>query len=176
MARVGYVRSGDGADAAVAALTAAGCERTVIDAAGGPWAVGPELERVLAVLDPGDQLVVGRLGELGPSLGLVAGLVLRLAERRVDLVVLEQRIDTTGPGGTMLFAVAEAFAGVEGTGRPRRRTGRPSVMTPAKVDAGRRLLRDGTATATAVARQLGVSRSTLYRHCGPDLEADGATG
>ncbi|MFZ3473667.1 TetR family transcriptional regulator [Streptomyces sp. 4.24] len=55
------------------------------------------------------------------------------------------------------------------TGRPGPggRRGRPASMTPAMVEAARRMHAAGSG-ATAIAAALGVSRATVYRHLPPE--------
>ncbi|MEV0230124.1 helix-turn-helix domain-containing protein [Nonomuraea sp. NPDC050786] len=45
-----------------------------------------------------------------------------------------------------------------------RRRGRPGAMTPEAVERARRMHASGEHTAAEIARALGVSRATLYRH------------
>ncbi|MDX3108481.1 helix-turn-helix domain-containing protein [Nonomuraea angiospora] len=45
-----------------------------------------------------------------------------------------------------------------------RRRGRPGAMTPEAVERARRMHASGRHTAAEIARALGVSRATLYRH------------
>ncbi|MEV1171487.1 TetR family transcriptional regulator [Nonomuraea sp. NPDC049784] len=48
-----------------------------------------------------------------------------------------------------------------------RRRGRPGAMTPEAVERARRMHASGEHTAAEIARVLGVSRATLYRHLPP---------
>jgi DNA-binding CsgD family transcriptional regulator len=50
------------------------------------------------------------------------------------------------------------------TDRVRRRPGRPTVMTPKRIEAAVELL--GTCTVTEIAERLGISRATVYAHMG----------
>src|SRR6059058_1759055 len=78
------------------ALTAAGCEQVFIDTASGKLARRPELDKALLSANrAGDQLVVTKLDRLGRSLENLIELSKTLQERRVDLVVLDQSIDTS---------------------------------------------------------------------------------
>jgi DNA invertase Pin-like site-specific DNA recombinase len=76
-------------------LRAAGCEQIFIDKASGKLDRRPELDKALLVLRPGDQLVVTKLDRLGSSLEHLIALAKHLQERKVDLVVLDQGIDTS---------------------------------------------------------------------------------
>ena len=46
----------------------------------------------------------------------------------------------------------------------RRRTGRPSLLSPEQLDLARRLREQGEHTGDEIAAAVGVSRATLYRH------------
>ena len=71
-----------------------------VDKASGKLARRPELDKVLSAASAGDQLVVTSLDRLGRSLEHLIALSKDLQERKVDLVVLDQGIDTsTAIGG-----------------------------------------------------------------------------
>ena len=86
------------------ALHAAGCERIFIDHASGKLATRPELDKALLVAErAGDQLVVTKLDRLGRSLEHLIELAKLLQARGVDLVVLDQGIDTSTAVGRLFF-------------------------------------------------------------------------
>lgn len=86
------------------ALTAAGYEQVFIDTASGKPSHRPELDKALLLASrPGDQLVVTKLDRLGRSLENLIELSALLKERRVDLVILDQGIDTSTATGRMFF-------------------------------------------------------------------------
>ncbi|WP_207756642.1 recombinase family protein [Nonomuraea cypriaca] len=91
----------------------AGCEQIFIDKASGKLARRPELDKALLVLRPGDQLVVTKLDRLGRSLEHLIALSKQLQERGVDLVVLDQGIDTSTAIGRMFFQILGAIAEFE---------------------------------------------------------------
>jgi DNA invertase Pin-like site-specific DNA recombinase len=112
---------------------------------------------------------------LGRSLQDLITLVADLRRRGIGFKSLHESLDTTTPGGRLIFHVFAALAEfireliVEGTlegleaARQRGRVGgRPTVMTPEKLAAARSLLPDNS--ISAIARMLGVSRGTLYAH------------
>jgi len=79
-----------------------------------------------------------------------------LGGRGIELVVLDQGIDTTSPGGRLLFHVLAAMSEFVGdlisentkdglaAARARGRVGgRPSVMTPGKLRVARQMIEDG---------------------------------
>lgn len=93
------------------ALTAAGCEQIFIDHASGKLARRPELERALTVAGrSGDQLVVTKLDRLGRSLEHLIDLSNDLHTRGVDLIVLDEGIDTSTAVGRMFFQILGAIA------------------------------------------------------------------
>lgn len=139
---------------------------------------GPDWDRLDEQLRTGDQVVVTRLSRLARSVRHLTELTAGLHERGVDLVVLNQGIDTSTSAGRVLFHVLAAQdemladliseATLEGLAAARARGrigGRPSVMTPAKLRIARHMLDDGN-TITEIAATIGVGRGTLYRHLG----------
>ena len=181
------------------ALTAAGCIRIFTDKKSGKNAEREELRNALDYLRPGDILVVESLDRLGRSLQDLIAIVSGLRRQGVGLRSLKEAIDTTTPGGRLVFHVFAALAEfireliVEGTlegldaARARgQRLGRPPAMTPEQVGHARALLARLDASIASIARLLGVSRSTLYKYVpelkpGSDLQAgtvtvDGGTG
>jgi DNA invertase Pin-like site-specific DNA recombinase len=82
------------------ALVAAGCQRVFIDQASGKLASRPKLDEALQIARDGDQLVITRLDRLGRSLEHLVALSGQLQTRGVDLIVLDQGIETsTGSAG-----------------------------------------------------------------------------
>jgi len=157
------------------ALSAAGCWRTWTETASGSRTDRPQLAEVMASLRPGDTLVVWRLDRLGRSLPHLIETIHDLEERGVGFRSLQESIDTTTPGGRLVFHIFGALAAFERelvvertqagliAARARGRTGgRPTVLTAGKEKQARRMLADG-ATKDEVAAILGVSVSTLYR-------------
>ena len=169
------------------ALTAAGCARIFSDTASGALDDRPELARVLDHLRAGDTLVVWRLDRLGRSLRHLIDTVSMLAERGVGFRSLQESIDTTTPGGRLVFHVFGALAEFErdlirertnaglAAARARgRKGGRPSVMTPDKLAVVREMYASGKHTVAAIAAVLGVSRASVYRHLAPPASPSGA--
>ena len=108
-------------------------------------------------------------------------LVGELRRRQVGFRSLHEALDTTTPGGRLVFHVFAALAEfireliVEGTregldaARARgQRLGRPPALSPEQVRHARQLLTSPENSVASIARLLGVSRSTLYAHV-PEL-------
>src|SRR5919198_229254 len=183
-ARIGYARvstSGQLLDRQMRALAEAGCLRSFADTQSGKTADRPELAACLDYLRPGDTLVVPSLDRLSRSLQDLIGLVAELRRRGVGFCSLHEALDTTTPGGRLVFHVFAALAEfireliVEGTheglaaARARgQRLGRPPAMTPEQIRHARALLARPDNSVASIARLLGVSRSTLYKYV-PEL-------
>ena len=104
-----------------------------MDKASGKLASRPKLDEALRLTRAGDQLVVTKLDRLGRSLEHLMTLSNALQAKQVDLVVLDQGIDTSTAVGRMFFQILGAIAEFEhalmfertrdGLGvRPRART------------------------------------------------------
>src|SRR5659263_131198 len=150
---LGYARvSTTDQDAAlqVDALNAAGCYRVFVDTISGSLEHRPELEKLLDQIRPGDTLVVWRLDRLGRSIRHLIDQLQVLSARGVGFRSLQETIDTTSPGGRLVFHVFAALAEFErdlirertnaglAAARARGRTGgRPSSLSPDQVKAAR---------------------------------------
>jgi DNA invertase Pin-like site-specific DNA recombinase len=161
----------------VDALERAGCYRVFTETASGARSDRPVLEQVLDQLRPGDTLVVWKLDRLGRSLRHLVETVTALAARGIGFRSLQEAIDTTTPGGKLVFHVFAALAEFErdlvrertnaglAAARARgRRGGRPSVMTGPKLQVAREMYASKRYTMAAIAKTLGISRASVYRH------------
>jgi DNA invertase Pin-like site-specific DNA recombinase len=178
--RIGYVRvskASQSLDQQKDALVKAGCAEIYGDhGVSGAARERDGLAGSLAALNHGDALVVVALDRLGRDLGDLVRIVAGLKERGVNLISLRESIDTTTTVGKMLLGIFgslseyERALTVERTtdrlaAKKRRgeRIGRKPSLTPSQVASARTLLDSGK-SAVVVARNLGCSRATLYRH------------
>ena len=97
----------------VDALERAGCYRVFTETASGARGDRPTLEQLLDQLRPGDTLVVWKLDRLGRSLRHLVETVTGLADRGIGFRSLQEAIDTTTPGGKLVFHVFAALAEFE---------------------------------------------------------------
>ncbi|WP_331718527.1 recombinase family protein [Streptomyces virginiae] len=185
---VGYARvstKGQLLDRQILALEGAGCARTFADKLSGKNAERPELWKALDYARPGDTLVVPSLDRLGRSIQDLIAIVSGLRKRGVGFHSLHESLDTTTPGGRLVFHVFAALAEfireliIQGThegiaaARARgERIGRPPSMNAEQVRHARAMLGDPEATITSIAKLIGVSRTTLYKYV-PELGAGG---
>jgi DNA invertase Pin-like site-specific DNA recombinase len=120
-------------------------------------------------------LVVARLDRLGRSLPHLIEVVRELNDRGIDFRSLSEALDTTSPGGRLLFHIAAAFAeferdlirertlmGLAAAREQGRVGGRPRAMKPEKLAAAKALLAERV-TQEKAAEALGVSVRTLTR-------------
>ena len=159
------------------ALTAAKCHRVFVDKKSGKLASRPELDRALDIAREGDQFVITRLGRLGNSLMNLLELVAQLETRKIDLVLLEQGIDTSTPAGRLAFHVLASVMQfqreliIDGThdglasARARGRTGgQKPKLTPRQAKIAKEMYDAGDHTVEEIAAEFGVTRPTIYRH------------
>lgn len=176
MGRIGYARvSTMDQDLAeqVAQLKAAGCGIIRSEAASGASRDGrDELATILAFIKAGDELVVQRIDRLGRSTRDVLNIVHELDAKQASLRVLDPEITTTGELGRMAITVLGMVAGMElrfikerqkaGIAAARARGAYKGGSKKVDDDAIRALLAQGLGKAK-VAKQLGISRMTVYR-------------
>ncbi|WP_226367330.1 recombinase family protein [Pseudonocardia sp. ICBG162] len=159
------------------ALTAAGCERLFIDTASGTRARRPELDAALRSLRAGDQIIVTKLDRLGRSLEHLIELSHQFQAREVDLVVLDQGINTSTAVGRMFFQILGSIAEFEhalmsertrdglAAARARGRTGgQKPKLGPRQARLAREMYEAGDLTVAQIAAEFGVTRPTIYRH------------
>ena len=157
------------------ALTSAGCSRIFEDRISGADFSRAGLDQALALLEPGGVLMVWKLDRLGRSMRDTVNIVLDLDRRGVGFRSLTESFDTKTALGrgmlALLAAVAEderdrlrerTKAGMQAARRRGKHVGRPTVMTPEKMDMAAHLLAEGKGKAT-VARMIGVGPATLRR-------------
>ena len=177
MALIGYARvSTAEQDTAlqVDALRKAGCERIFEDTASGAKTDRPGLADALAYLRDGDVLAVWRLDRLGRSLPHLIETIAALESRGVGFRSLTEAIDTTTPGGRLIFHVFGALgqferdlirertkAGLTAAAARGRKGGRKPVVTAEKLQRAREHMANGLNVREAAAR-LKVSKTALY--------------
>jgi DNA invertase Pin-like site-specific DNA recombinase len=180
---VGYARVSTGdqnIDLQTDALQAAGCARVFTDTASGSLAERPQLSAALDYLRDGDTLVVWRLDRLGRYIRHLIDTVVILQERGFGFRSIQESIDTTASGGRLVFHVFCALAEFErdlirerthaglAAARARGRVGgRKPALTPKQVKVARRMYEAKDSTVSDIAKVLGVSRATIYRHLKP---------
>lgn len=190
---IGYARvssAGQKLDVQTDALTGAGVSPEYIYAekASGTKRAGREaLEDMLSRgIRKGDTVVVTRLDRLARSSRDLHNIAHILETKGVGLKVLEQDIDTTTSAGRLFFSVLSAISTFEteirkerqreGIEAAKRLKGTPEYVfkgRPATIDADRiKALREKGKTPTAIANELGIARSSVYRYLNTDTPPD----
>lgn len=182
---IGYARvstKAQDSDRQVADLLAAGVRRDdlyVDHGVSGAKASRVELDKALGALHDGDTLVVTTLDRLGRSTMNMLKLADEIKGKGAGLRVLNLGggdVDTSTPMGAMVFTVMAALGQMELEIKRERITdsvskrraagkdlgGRKAQFTESQIRNAKRLIESGE-SAAQVARDLGMSRATLYR-------------
>lgn len=177
MTLVGYARVssvGQSLEVQETALREAGCAKIFAEKKSGRGrADRPALADALDWLRDGDTLVITRLDRLARSAGDLHNIVGQVQAKGADFRVLQQGgIDTATSTGKLLLGLLAVIAEFEADIRAERQRdgieaakakgvykGRPVTIEPEAIKAA---LAAGEGPA-AVARRLGVARSTVYR-------------
>jgi len=178
--KVGYARvstSDQSLDLQIDALKKAGCRNHIFEESISTSKLKrPELDRCLASLNKGDTLVIYKLDRLGRSVHFLLGLVKTLGDRGINLVSLNDPIDTTTPVGVAIFQFCAVMAELEkGIIRERTKAGLQSARArgrfggaPPKTNAQQRnaivsMWESRKHTGKEIAETYKISSATLYR-------------
>lgn len=178
--KIGYARvstDGQTVDAQIEALKNAGCEKVFTEVASGAKKDRPVLKEVMAYLrsNSDDVLTVYKLDRVARSLPHLIEIMADLNAHAIGFQSLTEDINTSTPGGKLLFHIMGAISeferdlirertqtGLKAARAKGRIGGRPRQMTEEKINAVRELLASGTPVKDAAAA-VGVSVPTVYR-------------
>jgi len=180
MAKIGYARVStleQNLEAQIEALSAAGCEVIRSEKISGKSRVGrKELDLIFEFIRPGDRLVVTRIDRLARSVRDLQNMIFDLRAKGADLLITEQSIDTSASAGQAFIAMLGVFAEFETSLRRERQAagiarakekgkykGRKPVITAKFLNNVRERIAQNPGNKSAIARELGISRATLYR-------------
>jgi DNA invertase Pin-like site-specific DNA recombinase len=155
------------------ALRAAGCQTIRSEKkSGSERGARTELQVLLDFLRKGDTLVVTRIDRLARSMKDLQDIVHELKGRGIALKATEQPIDTSTAAGKAFLDMLGVFAEfetnlrrerqLEGIEAAKARGAYKGGKTRIDPDAVRSLIADGLKPAH-IARQLGISRGTVYK-------------
>ncbi len=144
------------------------------------------MAEALAYLREGDVLAVWRLDRLGRSLPHLIETIAALEARGVGFRSLTEAIDTTTPGGRLIFHVFGALgqferdlirertkAGLASAAARGRKGGRKPVVTNDRLQRARELIDSGLNVREAAGR-IKVSKTALYAALKSGRSASGA--
>ena len=134
-----------------------------------------ELQTLLQFLGEGDTLMVTRVDRLARSVKDLQDIVHELGAKGVTLRATEQPIDTSTPAGKAFLDMLGVFAEFETAIRKERQLEGIAKAKANDIYKGRkpsidvvrvRAMRDAGRSPTAIARELNVARSSIYRVLG----------
>jgi DNA invertase Pin-like site-specific DNA recombinase len=156
------------------ALAAAGCVKVFEERVSGARADRAGLRQALDYVRDGDVLIVWKLDRLGRSLQHLIETVATLEKRGAGFRSITEAIDTTTPGGRLVFHLFGALgqfekdliqertrAGLAAAAARGRKGGRKPVITAEKLERARAIIGKGLTVREAAVR-LKVGKTALY--------------
>jgi DNA invertase Pin-like site-specific DNA recombinase len=136
------------------------------------------LDKAMSHLRAGDTLVVWRLDRLGRTLRELIDLIEELGKKGVGFKSITENLDTTTPGGMLIFHIFGALAqfersiikertnaGLQAARARGKLGGRRKVITdPKKLNQMFALYDAKTDTVSAIIDTYGISRATFYKY------------
>ena len=179
MAKVGYARvSSVGQSLNVQQEKLRECNKLFEEKRSGTTDARPMLKECLNYVREGDVLVVSRIDRLARSTLHLCQIAETLRKKGVDLMVLDQNIDTSDATGRLLFNMLGAIGQFETEIRAERQMdgikkakdrgvqfGKRPALTSNQVSALREKRRQGTLIKDLMAHY-GLSKATIYRYLG----------
>ena len=177
--RIGYVRVSTFEQNTDRQLEGVELDESFIDRASGKDTARPQLEALLKFARRGDTVLVHSMDRLARNLDDLRRIVGDLTRRGVQVQFLKESLTFTGedsPMANLMLSVMGAFAEFEralikerqreGVNLAKQRgvyKGRKKVFTPQEVASFQARAAAGEPKA-GLARELGISRETLYRY------------
>lgn len=131
-------------DSQVDALKQKGCQEIYTDKVSGVKTIKPAFEEMMKFIREGDTLIVWKLDRLGRSTKDLIELVANFQKKKINLISLNDPIDTTSPSGILVFQIFCALAehernvivqrtkaGLDSARTRGRKGGRPKGLLPA---------------------------------------------
>ena len=178
MSKVGYGRVssiGQSLDVQSSKLKSFGCDKIFLDKHSGTTADRPKLKECRNYVRQGDSLVITKLDRLARSTYHLTQIAEELKEKDVDLIVLDQNIDTSTPTGKLLFNVLASIAEFETEIRKERQMegiakakekgvqfGRKPKLREREIDQLRQERENG-AKISELMSKYSISKASVYR-------------
>ncbi len=177
--KVGYVRVSSFDQNPERQLEGLELDRKFIDKASGKSTKRPKLEDMMDYVRGGDVLIVHSMDRLARNLDDLRKIVFQLTEKHVSVQFLKENLTFTGedsPMSNLLLSMMGAFAEferslirerqLEGIALAKKKglySGRKSILSEEKMEEIDQLLDRGE-NKSEIARQVKISRETLYRY------------
>ena len=175
--KVGYARvstTGQSLDVQMSKLEAAGCDKIYQEKRSGKTASRPEFKKCLEYIRSGDTLIITKLDRLARSVIHLSQIADRFQTESIELVVIDQSIDTATSTGRLMFNMLSCIAEFENDLRSERQKegiakakekgikfGRRPKLTPELEDKIMTLRESISVADIAIETDLGVA--TIYR-------------
>lgn len=176
---VGYARvssEGQSLDHQEQKLTAYGCKKLYSEKITGTTSNRAKMKEALDFVREGDKFVITRLDRLARSVGDLANISKQLESKGVDLVVLDQQIDTSTATGKLMYNIINSFAeferdliherckeGIERAKAKGVKFGRKPTLSVSQLNKLKVEFEDGEIGKMELAGKYGISRASLYR-------------
>lgn len=179
MAKVGYARvSSVGQSLDIQREKLGECDKLFEEKRSGTTDARPMLKQCLGYVREGDQLIVTRIDRLARSTLHLCQIAETLREKNVDLVVIDQNIDTSDATGRLLFNMLGAIGQFETEIRAERQMdgikkakdrgvqfGKRAALTADQIEELREKREQGILIKDLMAHY-GLSKATIYRYLG----------
>lgn len=177
--KIGYARvstADQSLNVQIDALEKHGIDRTYSEhESGGKWD-RVELSRCLDALREGDTLVVYKLDRLARSTKQLLDIADTLDDKGVELVSIQEQLDTTTPMGRAMFSMIGVMAELERnmirerttaglqSARARGRKGGRKPTDPTKIQTALDMYDGQRYTISEITAETGVKKATLYKY------------
>lgn len=190
MHKMGYARVssvGQNLDSQIDALQKAGCGKIFTDKMTGSRLDRPGWEKLMEHVRPGDTLIVTELSRMTRSLLNLLETTKMLEERQINLVSLQENIDTNTATGrcflSMMGAIhqmerelkAERASAGRASAKARGRSGGRPRTDITKLQNAKVLYENTDKTASEICKTIGVGRRTLFVYLAEQKRKQNAT-
>lgn len=150
------------------------CDRLLLATRLSQPAITAALARAGLALQPGITIMLADFNSLQMSQSSLVDFLIRLRAKGVSLAIASPSaaVDADGRSDTLAFLELYRAHLTARRNAPRSSHGRKPKLSPEQVREIRRLLDNGQDSAGRIAKQFGISRSTLYNY----LAKDGPSG
>jgi len=159
------------------ALRKSDCIKIFTDKISGRVESREGLNDALSFAREGDCLVVFSLSRLGRSLKHLIEIAAELEKRKISLISLTEKIDTSTASGKLLFHLLASLsqfeadlirqrtiAGLESARQRGRVGGRPRKIPASDLMRIKDLLKNDSISRSEISKLLGISKATVYRY------------